>query len=1196
MKRISFVASLSFVLFFSFAAYGQEKLVDYEGRKAFGNCVLAKLRPQASQLSIKSLNENGAMKEIGLLVSERRFKMNSNLRVLEFSSLWATDAAGKEARFRSGEELDAALEELRASGLFEYVEPDWQVQPYQIPNDSAFRNGTLWGLANSGQDGGTSGVDVQAEAAWELGLGDPNLVVAVIDTGVRYTHRDLADNMWVNPGEIAGNGIDDDNNGYIDDVHGINAITGSGDPFDDDDHGTHVAGTIAAVANNNGSHVGVAPNCKIMALKFLGANGGSTADAITCIDYATDMGVKITNNSWGGGGFSQALEDSIAAAGAAGSLFVAAAGNDATNNDSIPAYPASYDLDNIISVAALDRNGELAIFSNFGSESVDIAAPGVEIFSSIASSNSSYDHFSGTSMASPHVAGVAALLLSQDPDSTIAETRLRLLQTSEPLSGLSGRIATGAIVQARSALGVAADGILEITVRSSGSVELLASTDFEVTVTDLLPVTGAVVQGTLNTTGATATFIDNGVGPDRNANDGIYTASIAVGDVDEITLTVSVSAEGKVSAEDDYVFPVLEQPDNDDFADRFICAPGTTSDVGTTALASMEIGESSPATTAGDNSVWWEWIPEESGNALISTEGSSVSTSLAIYIPRENLDSSVENLSPISIVAGEEGAQSSATILASVGQQYMIRVSGYQGEEGNLVLSYPPPSGTIANGLPYFTTRLPETSTSGFQNTLELFVAVEGGGPFTYQWFFNEEAIAGANEPLLSIPAATSANSGDYYVAVANDVGEIRSEITNVFIRSPGIGSPNDEFSNATELNRFVGSVTGNNSLAMGQFGEPDHADSGGEINSLWYEWVAPIAGTVKFNTLGSGFDTILAAYSGDSVRVLAELVSNDNALGLDSQIILEVEEGEQLMIVLDGAGDATGEFILNYEFSLLPTVDLKGNDLFQNRTDLGSVTELNLTQDAPPINSLWWTWEAPAKGDLVVSTAESSFDTLLAVYTGDNLSALVTRGRNDDIVPGEILQSEATLGVSQGRSYHIVVDGYGNETGDIRLSLSFVPDIAVEPRQLLQEAVEEAGLVGADQDPMASPFNNGLSNLAKYAFNLDLRTDDQSVLDEADLSDVSGLPILELTPNEQTGGQRASLIYIRNPTLGLDYTPRFSGDLQTDLLDSFDEDVLKLTSDGWERVHLIYEFPATQLKGFFWMEVSFREPEVPEE
>jgi hypothetical protein len=315
----------------------------------------------------------------------------------------------------------------------------------KAPNDSDYAK--LWGLKNSGQTGGTSGCDIKAEDAWEYTTGSKNVIVAVIDTGVDYNHPDLSANMWMNPGEIPGNGVDDDENGFIDDVYGWNFITGApnGDPMDDNGHGTHCAGTIGGVGNNGQGVAGVNWNVKIMALKFLAADGGgSTADAIGCVDYAVQMGAKFTSNSWGGGGFSQALYDAIKASGDAGMLFVAAAGNSGSDNDVSPHYPSSFDLDNIIAVAATDHNDEIASFSCYGATSVDIGAPGVDIYSTYPTAFGSYDTLSGTSMATPHVAGAVALIYAADPTLTADKVKSLLLEYADPVPSLAGKCVTGA--------------------------------------------------------------------------------------------------------------------------------------------------------------------------------------------------------------------------------------------------------------------------------------------------------------------------------------------------------------------------------------------------------------------------------------------------------------------------------------------------------------------------------------------------------------------------------------------------------------------------------------------------------------------------------------------------------------------------------------------------------------------------------
>ena len=339
----------------------------------------AEVAPQAAVTTLQSL---------GLQV-KHQYRLVPGLVLLDVNDRASLAAAAPGPELQTQILLDR-IQALQNSGLFAYVEPDYVGNLFATPPDAAFLDGRLWGLRNSGQLGGKLGADIDAVRAWDLTTGTTNVIVAVCDSGIRYTHQDLAANMWVNPRETQ-NGLDDDNNGYVDDIHGINAITGSGNPMDDNNHGSHVSGTIGAVADNGAPHVGVNWRVRLMALKIGTADGAVfVSAAIVASEYAVDNGARIQNHSWGGYSFSQALFDSIAAARTRGVLWVAAAGNERNDNDELPAYPASYDLDNIISVAALDRADRLATFSNFGATTVDIGAPGVEIFSTIAESDNSY--------------------------------------------------------------------------------------------------------------------------------------------------------------------------------------------------------------------------------------------------------------------------------------------------------------------------------------------------------------------------------------------------------------------------------------------------------------------------------------------------------------------------------------------------------------------------------------------------------------------------------------------------------------------------------------------------------------------------------------------------------------------------------------------------------------------------------------
>jgi subtilisin family serine protease len=310
----------------------------------------------------------------------------------------------------------------------------------------------LWGLNNTGQNGGRVDADIDLPEAWRLQTGNSNITVAVIDTGIDYRHPDLAPNIWRNPREILGNGIDDDRNGFIDDAFGYDFINNDNDPMDNFDrpHGTHVAGTIGSVGSNNIGMVGVSPNVKLMPLKFMNSNGGSTLDAARAVNYATSMGAKVINASFGGGGYSQAMFDAIQRANSAGVTFVASAGNSGLNTDVNPQFPAAYNLPNVISVTATDRWDQRAIFSNFGRNSVDIGAPGVDIVSTLP--NNSYGSANGTSMAAPHVAGVAALLYAQNQNRSATEVRSLILQSGDRIDALRDITATGTRLNANKAV------------------------------------------------------------------------------------------------------------------------------------------------------------------------------------------------------------------------------------------------------------------------------------------------------------------------------------------------------------------------------------------------------------------------------------------------------------------------------------------------------------------------------------------------------------------------------------------------------------------------------------------------------------------------------------------------------------------------------------------------------------------------
>jgi len=396
-------------------------------------------------------------------------------------------------RLPKGLSVPQAVEALSRNPNVRYAEPNYVHSIAATPNDPDFDQ--LWGLHNTGQTGGTADADIDALEAWSIATGSGDIVVGVIDSGVDYAHVDLAVNMWTNPGETPDDGIDNDGNGYVDDVYGWDFHNNDNDPMDDRGHGTHCSGTIGAAGNNDTGVVGVNWSVKIMALKFLSAGGsGSTADAIDAVNYATMMrelhdssggtlgaNIVLTSNSWGGGGFSQALADAIAAGGDKNMLFIASSGNGSTNTDANPYYPAGYDLDNIISVASTDHNDGKASSSNWGAASVDLGAPGVDVFGSLP--GDAYGMKSGTSMAAPHVAGAAALTWSLAPAESYATIRDAIFEGVDPNDALRTDGSTPTVTGGRlNALGTLAKVCMVVagSAPATGDIETAQPTDFAV--------------------------------------------------------------------------------------------------------------------------------------------------------------------------------------------------------------------------------------------------------------------------------------------------------------------------------------------------------------------------------------------------------------------------------------------------------------------------------------------------------------------------------------------------------------------------------------------------------------------------------------------------------------------------------------------------------------------------------------------
>ncbi|WP_018692184.1 S8 family serine peptidase [Algicola sagamiensis] len=371
-----------------------------------------------------------------------RYHSPAPLAVAKRSSLSSTL---KVVKASSTQSVQALIQYYQKQPNVAYVEPNYLLKQEDVPNDPDFHR--LWAFQNDGSAGGIVGADIDAPGAWAIHQGSRNVIIGIIDSGIDYRHEDLAPNIWVNPNEIPNNQIDDDENGYVDDIYGISALKNTADPMDTNRHGTHVAGIIGATGNNEKGIVGVNWQTQMVGCSFIGSSGfGSVADAVKCLDYmialkANGQPIRVINASWGGGGDSQTLKEAIQRAAEADIIFVASAGNDGRNTDQTIHFPSGYDLENIVSVASTDRLDQLSSFSNYGQVTVDVAAPGSGIYSTVP--GDSYASLSGTSMAAPMVTGTFALMLARKPDLTAEALISRFYDSTEKLTHLFDKVPEG---------------------------------------------------------------------------------------------------------------------------------------------------------------------------------------------------------------------------------------------------------------------------------------------------------------------------------------------------------------------------------------------------------------------------------------------------------------------------------------------------------------------------------------------------------------------------------------------------------------------------------------------------------------------------------------------------------------------------------------------------------------------------------
>ena len=646
-----------------------------------------------------------------------------------------------------------------ALGTIEYLEPNYIVYASVDPNDPSYADQSLWGLFNTGQNSGSDDVDIDAPEGWDLRTDASSVIVGVIDTGVRYDHEDLAANMWVNASEIAGNGLDDDGNGYIDDIHGINAITGSGDPSDDNGHGTHIAGTVGAVGDNGVGVVGVAWNARLMALKFLNeSGGGSIADAIRCIEYATSMGASVLNNSWGGDSYSQALMDAIENAADVDVIVVAAAGNSARDTDMLSHYPSGFDVRNMVSVGSINRNGNLSVFSNYGQESVDLVAPGADILSTWGDEIDAYQTISGTSMATPHVTGILALQIAEYPSDSIYEQINRLLYSVDTRMQLEGVVRTSGWANLRSGLELIDAPFPPVYVeRPPGRIaEKEGGTLFvETLVESDLPVTyqwyfeGAELVGqTQRSLEITSLALEQAGRYQLESRNDDGLASIFV-DVEVLALDGSLA-----QAVDGAFYDIFSQGDSDWEIYQF------DSIVGETSIRSGDIGEgefsSVFADVSGPGEVRFHWrlsaedfydvgeftVDGESREVIIES-GDWAEVSVALEEAR-SYRLGWTYTKDFSVDSGQDSL-------------FVDGLAIYQSGESPPIIVREPVSTVVS----------PNTQ-------IELAVEAIGEG-LSYQWYFNGTQAIGTNFATLVIANAGVSNDGEYHVVVSNAYGNATS-------------------------------------------------------------------------------------------------------------------------------------------------------------------------------------------------------------------------------------------------------------------------------------------------------------------------------------------------------------------------------------------------------------------------------------
>ena len=967
---------------------------------------------------------------------KRRYRLVENLWLIETrpenGSFDSRKDIGKVRRLRKN------ASQLIQTRLFRYVEFDNLMELDLEPNDTAYKDGTLWGLHNIGQRSGLGDADIDAPEAWNIDQGKPEITVAVIDSGVRYTHQEFADNdgnpvqMWVNEDEVAGNLQDDDADGYVDNIYGADPSDMDGNPMDTSGHGTHVSGTIAAEANDGSPHVGVAWNVKIMAVKLF--PNSFTSTVISCVEFAAENGAHVANCSYGSYWFSQAAFDAYAAASEDYDLmFSCSAGNGYNDNDGFPHYPDGYDLENIISVAATDRTDTKALFSNYGELSVDLGAPGVEIYSSTSDSNYAYEENQGTSMAAPHVAGVLALMRGLKPDWSPLQIREKLLESVDPVDNLQGLLITGGRVNAHKAIegmeevgfGVPDGSMLVSIYPPSGSMLLAGSvTNIVVNVIDSISVTNAVVIG-LTDVGGELYFNNSGDIPDVTKDDGEYSYSFDVPNVArKMSMTLLVSAPKKTDFARVIKYDLVPIPENDNFENGAKIFKSAELHPAYNIFATLQDNE--PYHAGGLDqvgSLWWNWSPSETGRLIVDATGSDIDPLIAVY--------SGPNLTELVRIASNkedwQGEREQYVFFDGIkGKTYRIAVAGENEDERGYIHLRTEANGNLDLNAPYVELTSPNNGSIHNTNRIDIVGLAKDPIP----------NASGVKEVLVSVNSPmgqTAIGVDDWHLPVYLKEGlntiNIRAKDYSGNISKPyrlevdyqPIYIQNDHFKEALPLNteQFLG-------------------------NGVYGKFI------LFHDTRVSGSYSV----SVDGVQ---------QVLGVDYQVV----DGVNLEFL--GDPPALGskiklDYLIYYTDSNTTKATRETGEPFHAGNEGGG--------------SAWWYYEAPEDGMLVVEVIEGTFDTVTGAYLGDRVSNLNEIMSNDDNPDRD--KTTDNLGFSKikipfvkGMVAHIAIDGFGGAKGVIYIKSEF---IAVDVHKLTLKKSAQGSV-----DGIPLPYNR--NSVRPYAF-----------------------------------------------------------------------------------------------------------------